>query len=80
MAASSRGSVLGSGKANTTRGIKKISVNSTPQCHSLLRSLFQMHVAELLVSHGANLNAKTFLEETPMGMLKIQIIFAWTSL
>lgn len=29
--------------------------------------LFQMHVAELLVSHGASLNAKTFLEETPIG-------------
>lgn len=27
-----------------------------------------MHVAELLVSHGASLNAKTFLEETPIGI------------
>lgn len=27
-----------------------------------------MHVAELLVSHGASLNAKTFLEETPIGV------------
>lgn len=26
-----------------------------------------MDVAELLVSHGASLNAKTFLEETPIG-------------
>ena len=26
-----------------------------------------MHVAELLVSHGASLNAKTSLEETPIG-------------
>lgn len=29
-----------------------------------------MHVAELLVSQGASLSAKTFLEETPIGMLK----------
>lgn len=29
---------------------------------------FQMHVAELLVSHGASLNAKTFLDETPIGV------------
>ncbi|XP_022059113.1 protein phosphatase 1 regulatory inhibitor subunit 16B isoform X1 [Acanthochromis polyacanthus] len=28
----------------------------------------QMHVAELLVSHGASLNAKTFLEETPIDL------------
>ncbi|MED6288019.1 hypothetical protein CHARACLAT_022266 [Characodon lateralis] len=28
----------------------------------------QMHVAELLVSHGANLNVKTFLEETPIDL------------
>lgn len=35
----------------------------------LLRLLFQMHVAELLVSHGASLNGKTFLEETPIGVL-----------
>ena len=28
---------------------------------------FQMHVAELLVSHGASLNAKTSLDETPIG-------------
>lgn len=28
-----------------------------------------MDVAELLVSHGASLNAKTFLEETPIGRL-----------
>lgn len=34
----------------------------------LLWLLFQMHVAELLVSHGASLNAKTFLEETPIGV------------
>lgn len=34
----------------------------------LLLLLFQMHVAELLVSHGASLNAKTFLEETPIGV------------
>lgn len=24
-------------------------------------------MAELLVSHGANLNAKTYMEETPIG-------------
>lgn len=34
---------------------------------SLLPLWFQMHVAEMLVSHGASLNAKTFLEETPIG-------------
>lgn len=34
----------------------------------LLLLWFQMHVAELLVSHGASLNAKTFLEETPIGI------------
>uniref|UniRef100_A0A6Q2Y2Q5 Protein phosphatase 1 regulatory subunit 16A n=1 Tax=Esox lucius TaxID=8010 RepID=A0A6Q2Y2Q5_ESOLU len=28
----------------------------------------QMHIAELLVSHGASLNAKTFLEETPIDL------------
>ncbi|XP_056252150.1 protein phosphatase 1 regulatory inhibitor subunit 16B [Seriola aureovittata] len=28
----------------------------------------QMHVAELLVSHGASLNAKTFLDETPIDL------------
>ncbi|XP_042261477.1 protein phosphatase 1 regulatory inhibitor subunit 16B [Thunnus albacares] len=28
----------------------------------------QMHMAELLVSHGASLNAKTFLEETPIDL------------
>ncbi|KAK5872198.1 hypothetical protein PBY51_012919 [Eleginops maclovinus] len=28
----------------------------------------QMHVAELLVSHGASLNAKTFVEETPIDL------------
>ncbi|XP_013860227.1 protein phosphatase 1 regulatory inhibitor subunit 16B isoform X2 [Austrofundulus limnaeus] len=28
----------------------------------------QMHVAELLASHGASLNAKTFLEETPIDL------------
>uniref|UniRef100_A0A8C8H8G4 Protein phosphatase 1 regulatory subunit 16A n=1 Tax=Oncorhynchus tshawytscha TaxID=74940 RepID=A0A8C8H8G4_ONCTS len=28
----------------------------------------QMHVAELLVSHGASLNAKTYLEETPIDL------------
>uniref|UniRef100_A0A4W5JJR8 Protein phosphatase 1 regulatory subunit 16A n=1 Tax=Hucho hucho TaxID=62062 RepID=A0A4W5JJR8_9TELE len=28
----------------------------------------QIHVAELLVSHGASLNAKTFLEETPIDL------------
>uniref|UniRef100_A0A674NCS5 Protein phosphatase 1 regulatory subunit 16A n=1 Tax=Takifugu rubripes TaxID=31033 RepID=A0A674NCS5_TAKRU len=28
----------------------------------------QMHVAEMLVSHGASLNAKTFLEETPIDL------------
>ncbi|MEQ2226405.1 hypothetical protein ILYODFUR_027139, partial [Ilyodon furcidens] len=28
----------------------------------------QMHVAELLVSHGASLNVKTFLEETPIDL------------
>lgn len=28
-----------------------------------------MHVAELLASHGASLNAKTFLEETPIGKI-----------
>ncbi|XP_061894212.1 protein phosphatase 1 regulatory inhibitor subunit 16B [Entelurus aequoreus] len=28
----------------------------------------QMHLAELLVSHGASLNAKTFLEETPIDL------------
>ncbi|XP_068171401.1 protein phosphatase 1 regulatory inhibitor subunit 16B [Antennarius striatus] len=28
----------------------------------------QMYVAELLVSHGASLNAKTFLEETPIDL------------
>lgn len=33
----------------------------------LLALWFQMHVAEMLVSHGASLNAKTFLEETPIG-------------
>lgn len=33
----------------------------------LLPLWFQMHVAEMLVSHGASLNAKTFLEETPIG-------------
>ncbi|MEQ2274328.1 hypothetical protein XENORESO_018546 [Xenotaenia resolanae] len=27
-----------------------------------------MHVAELLVSHGASLNVKTFLEETPIDL------------
>lgn len=31
-----------------------------------------MHVAELLVSHGASLNAKTFLEETPIGIFTPQ--------
>lgn len=34
---------------------------------SLLPLWFQMHVAEMLVSHGASLNAKTSLEETPIG-------------
>uniref|UniRef100_A0A8C5I4B8 Protein phosphatase 1 regulatory inhibitor subunit 16B n=1 Tax=Gouania willdenowi TaxID=441366 RepID=A0A8C5I4B8_GOUWI len=28
----------------------------------------QMHIAELLVSHGASLNAKTFLDETPIDL------------
>uniref|UniRef100_A0A673H0U0 Protein phosphatase 1 regulatory subunit 16B n=1 Tax=Sinocyclocheilus rhinocerous TaxID=307959 RepID=A0A673H0U0_9TELE len=28
----------------------------------------QVHVAELLVSHGANLNAKTYMEETPIDL------------
>ncbi|KAJ7998872.1 hypothetical protein DPEC_G00209470 [Dallia pectoralis] len=28
----------------------------------------QMHIAELLVSHGASLNAKTYLEETPIDL------------
>ncbi|TNN66384.1 Protein phosphatase 1 regulatory inhibitor subunit 16B [Liparis tanakae] len=32
----------------------------------------QMHVAELLVSHGASLNAKTFLDETPIGIFAPQ--------
>lgn len=36
--------------------------------NDLLLLLFQMHVAELLVSHGASLNAKTFLDETPIGI------------
>ena len=31
-----------------------------------------MHMAELLVSHGASLNAKTFLEETPIGIFTPQ--------
>lgn len=68
MAASSRCSVLGSGKVNiagnrwahTQRFLKPLT------CNFLL--LFQMHVAELLVSHGASLNAKTFLDETPIGI------------
>lgn len=30
-----------------------------------------MHVAELLVSHGASLNAKTFVEETPIGIFTL---------
>lgn len=29
----------------------------------------QMQVAELLVSHGASLNARTYLDETPIGKL-----------
>ncbi|XP_076869833.1 protein phosphatase 1 regulatory inhibitor subunit 16B [Brachyhypopomus gauderio] len=28
----------------------------------------QMHVAELLVSHGSNLNAKTYMDETPIDL------------
>ena len=28
-----------------------------------------MQVAEVLVSHGASLNARTFLDETPIGKL-----------
>lgn len=67
MAGAPRRGVLGSGTGIKTvsrkhRGSENIVVIL------LLPLLFQMHVAELLVSHGASLNAKTFLEETPIGV------------
>lgn len=37
-----------------------------------------MHVAEVLVSHGASLNAKTFLEETPIGIITPQHSYQYT--
>lgn len=37
-----------------------------------------MHVAELLASHGASLNVKTFLEETPIGILTPQHSYQYT--
>ncbi|KAI2663959.1 Protein phosphatase 1 regulatory inhibitor subunit 16B [Labeo rohita] len=46
-----------------------------PVCSSLVIGLMgagsahtNVHVAELLVSHGANLNAKTYMEETPIDL------------
>lgn len=77
MAASSCCSLLGSGKVNNLTGSRKLIMAHGPKvsdavfiigcCCRRLLFLFQMHVAELLVSHGASLNAKTFLEETPIG-------------
>lgn len=37
-----------------------------------------MHVAELLVSHGASLNAKTFLDETPIGIFTPRHSYQYT--
>lgn len=71
MAGAPRRGLLGSGTGihtgsrNTDTASENILVISRP----LL--LFQMHVAELLVSHGASLNAKTFLDETPIGVFGI---------
>lgn len=67
MAAPSCCSMLGSGTENKTGNRKQIRVSENIHIISL-RLSFQMHVAELLVSHGASLNAKTFLEETPIGI------------
>lgn len=71
MAASSCCGMLGSGKVNKTGNRKTDKCAHTKgfwnHSRNLLLLLFQMHVAELLVSHGASLNAKTFLEETPIG-------------
>lgn len=71
MAASSCCGVLGSGKVDTTGNMKDKHAHRG-FClgqSKLLLILFQMHVAELLASHGASLNAKTFLEETPIGKI-----------
>lgn len=71
MAASSCCGVLGSGKVNITGNRKEISAHSQKVSETIniicCCCCFKMHVAELLVSHGASLNAKTFLEETPIG-------------
>lgn len=70
-------SVLGSGKetGNTGNTHKCFWQQS---CDLLLLMLLQMHVAELLVSHGAGLNAKTFLEETPIGIFTPQRSYQYT--
>lgn len=68
MAGAPRRGVLGSG-TGIKRGCRKRMGSEDILVILLLPLLFQMHVAELLVSHGASLNAKTFLEETPIGVL-----------
>lgn len=70
MAGAPRGGVLGSGTEIETGSRKQIRAPENILVISLPPPLllFQMHVAELLVSHGASLNAKTFLEETPIGV------------
>ena len=83
MAASSCCSVLGSGKVDITGSRKQIRQREQRVFFFFLFKplmsfttdvvvVFQMHVAELLVSHGASLNAKTFLEETPIGIFTPQ--------
>lgn len=71
MATASCGSVLGSGEVNISGSRKRICTHAKGFWNIcrywLMMMLFQMHVAELLVSHGASLNAKTFLDETPIG-------------
>lgn len=37
------------------------------QCHLGFLSILQMQMAELLVSHGASLSARTSLDEMPIG-------------
>lgn len=43
-----------------------------PQGERGLLSVFQMQMAELLVSHGASLSARTSMDEMPIGKSSIQ--------